>query len=167
MLSTNGAITARCAKGLSSGEEPDLVDWCFMSGKLHLALSSAWVPHSDTAIGTLQGARANGSSGPHTLNTQQGCGSQPHTHTTTKGEGCSQCTHRGGKHAEGVPWVKGKAAGGWGQEGGSGGQGQVARVRRAQRDVEITCCSTSHNRCICSHTCSMQGKPTHVSRGPT
>ena len=60
VLSTNGAITARCAQGLSSGEEPDLVDWCFMSGKLHLALSSAWVPDSDTTVGTLQGAGQTG-----------------------------------------------------------------------------------------------------------
>ena len=81
VLSTNSAITARCAQGLSSGEEPDLVDWCFMSGKLHLALSGAWVPHSDTAVSTLQGARANGRSGPHTLNTNKVVGlSHPHPH---------------------------------------------------------------------------------------
>ena len=92
MLSTNSAITARCAQGLSSGEEPDLVDWCFMSGKLHLALSSAWVPHSDTAVSTLQGARANRRSGPHTLNTptRLWVSATPHPHRhTTKGEGCS------------------------------------------------------------------------------
>ena len=92
VLSTNGAITARCAQGLSSGEEPDLVDWCFMSGKLHLALSSAWVPHSDTAVSTLQGARANRRSGPHTLNTptRLWVSATPHPHRhTTKGEGCS------------------------------------------------------------------------------
>ena len=57
---TNSAVTAGCAEGISSGEEPDLIDGSFMSGKLHLTVPGARVPHTDTAVRTLHREASRG-----------------------------------------------------------------------------------------------------------
>ena len=107
---TNSAVAAGCAEGISSGEEPDLIDGSFMSGKFHLTVPGAGVPHTDTAVRTLHREAGQRARQDNEHSSRSGVHPRSTTHSTHSQGERPPTTHRGGKHAKGVAWVESNAA---------------------------------------------------------